>query len=71
MTMITPECLTNLIVYRPIIAACFSIPFTTLPSISLNGLNAILNTSTVSRSHYVWGLNVILAHVPVQLRLWC
>ena len=55
--------------HRPIIAACFSIPFTTLPSISLNGLNAILNTSTVSRSHYVY--DVRTKYVSVQLRLGC
>ena len=33
------------------VSACFSIPFTTLPSITLNGLNPILNTSAVSFTH--------------------
>ena len=39
---------TFLIYHSFYVSACFSIPFTTLPSITLNGLNPILNTSAVS-----------------------
>merc|ERR1712244_154993 len=61
--------------------ACFSIPFTTLPSITLNGLNPILNTSAFSFATNVgdastsvfdvcgWGVltYVILAIIPSMI----